>query len=277
LRISEPNMSSKDVSDLAPASIPSAVQFDINKDFHTRPHQQDLDKSFIGYERRPWIKQTFRRDPRREREILNALIAQTVEADHVTNCVDKLIEENISCRDLASLSNEDLDLFGFKHPTQRKELLEIFAKMPNQDPSYEEICNAPNASTYNNKIIENAGGHFMSLRASMSATNYKLQVMPPEDVVVGEKNYASSFALETLKSVKKITDEIAKDLRQIQDNAQIQWKKQEAEAEATKKKKFSTATILYFTALAVGFSCTWLWWWTKFHSVPRLERISVQT
>ncbi|EDV31321.1 uncharacterized protein Dana_GF15298 [Drosophila ananassae] len=270
-------MTSKDASDLAPANMSSAVQFDLNKDFHTRTHQQELDKSFIGYERRPWVKPNLRRDPRRDREILNALMAQSAETGHVTNCVDKLIDENISCRDLASLSNEDLELFGFKYSKQRQELLEMFAKMPNQDPSYEHLCNEPIASTYNNKIIENAGGHFMSMRASLAATNYKLQVMPPDDVVVGDKSYASSFALDTLKSVKKITDEIAKDLRQIEDNARIHWKKQDAEAESTKKKKFSIATIMYYTALAVGFSCTWFWWWTKFHSAPRLERISIQT
>ncbi|XP_017130060.1 uncharacterized protein LOC108147817 [Drosophila elegans] len=274
-------MSAGDVPLVGMAKMPPAMQFDPKKDFHTRTHQQELDEAFLGNERRPWVHQKARKDTRREREILNELLSSTtVESDYASSCVDKLIAEDISYRDLASLTDEDLELFGFKTPQQRKQLLEMFDKMPNQDPSYEYIRNQPEAKGYNNQILGNAGSHFMSLRASLAVTNYKLQVSTPEDVVVGDKRYASCFALETLKSVKLITDEIAKDLRKIEANAQSIRKKEDMDIQAkesNKKKKFSLASLVYFTTLAVGFSCAWFWWWTKFHSVPRLERISVQT
>ncbi|KAH8282635.1 hypothetical protein KR054_008936, partial [Drosophila jambulina] len=260
------------------ANMPSAVQFDANKDFHTRTQQKELDGAFLGNERRPWVKKKAHMDSRHERQILNALLSSTMQTDHATSCVDKLISEDVSYRDLASLTDEDLQLFGFKSNQQRTELLNMFAMMPNQDPSYEYICNAPEANAYNNQILGNAGNHFMSLRASLAATNYKLQVLPPEDVVVGDKRYASRFALETLKSVKQITDEIANDLRKIEANVQsLRSEKYNKAKENTKKKKFSLATIVYFTTLAVGFSCAWFWWWSKFQAAPRLERISVQT
>ncbi|KAH8412999.1 hypothetical protein KR009_007379, partial [Drosophila setifemur] len=274
----ESTMSGEDVPALCSVNMPSAVQFNAKKDFHTKTHQHELDQTFLGNDRRPWVQKRVQKDTRREREVLNALLATTAGTDYDSNCVDKLITENISYSDLASLTNEDLQLFGFKYPQQRQELLEMFAKMPNQDPSYDSICQDPGARSYNNQILGNAGNHFMSLRASLSATNYKLQVMPPEDVVVGDKRYASRFALETLKNVKLITEDIAKDLRKIEANAQNQWKKDEILAkDETNKKKYKLATFVYVTALAVGFSCAWFWWWTKFHSAPRLSRISVQT
>ncbi|KAH8248772.1 hypothetical protein KR032_003047, partial [Drosophila birchii] len=271
-------MPTEDVPLKGTANMPSAVQFDAKTDLHTKTKQKELDSAFLGNERRPWKKQKAHTDSRHERQILNTLLATSLQTDHASNCVDKLISEDISYRDLASLTDEDLELFGFKTKQQREELLNMFAAMPNQDPSYEYICNAPEAKAYNNQILGNAGNHFMSLRSSLAATNYKLQVLPPEDVVVGDKRYASRFALETLKSVKQITDEIANDLRKIEANAQSLRNKKDNKAEDnTKKKKFSLATIVYFTTLAVGFSCAWFWWWSKFQAAPRLERISVQT
>ncbi|XP_016973097.2 uncharacterized protein LOC108040241 [Drosophila rhopaloa] len=272
-------MSAVDVPLVAMAKMPPTIQFDAKKDFHTRTHQQELDEAFLGYERRPWVHQKARKDTRREREILSGLLSSTtVETDYASSCVDKLIAENISYRDLASLTDEDLELFGFNSQKQRKQLLEMFDKMPNQDPSYEYLKNQSEAKNYNNQILGNAASHFMSLRASLAVTNYKLQVSTPEDVVVGDKRYASCFALETLKSVKLITDEIAKDLRKIEANAQKKRSQEDIQdKESNKKKKFNLASLVYFTTLAVGLSCAWFWWWTKFHSVPRLERISVQT
>ncbi|XP_017075833.1 uncharacterized protein LOC108111024 [Drosophila eugracilis] len=272
-------MSAEEVPLAAIANMPSAIQFDPKKDFHTHTHQKMLDQGFLGNERRPWIRQKPHKDTRREREILNSLLnSTTVEMDEASSCVDKLIAENISYRDLASLTDEDLKLFGFKSEQQRNQLLKMFDKMPNQDPSYEYLINHPDAKAYNNQILGKAGSHFMSLRASLAVTNYKLQVSTPEDVVVGDKHYASYFAQETLKSVKQITEEIANDLRKIEANAKNARNQKEVQAkEKQKKKKFSLATVLYFTTLAVGFSCAWFWWWTKFHSAPRLERISVQT
>ncbi|KAH8380922.1 hypothetical protein KR200_009553, partial [Drosophila serrata] len=276
--LDKPTMPAEDVPLKSMANIPSAVQFGANKDFHTHTHQKELDGAFLGNERRPWMKKKGHRDSRHERQILNTLLATNSQTDEVNNCVDKLISEDISYRDLASLTDEDLQLFGFTSDQHRKELLNMFAPMPNQDPSYEYICNAPEANAYNNQILGNAGNHFMSLRASLAATNYKLQVLPPEDVVVGDKRYASRFALETLKSVKQITDEIANDLRKIEANVQsFRNEKDNKVKENTKKRKFSLATIVYFTTLAVGFSCAWFWWWSKFQAAPRLERISVQT
>lgn len=229
-------MPAEDVPLHATANMPSAVHFDANKDFHKRTHQQVLDSAFLGNERRPWIKKKPHMDSQRERQILNTLLSTTLETDHAGSCVDKLISEDVSYRDLASLTDEDLELFGFKTVQQRNELLAMFAKMPNQDPSYEYICNTPEANAYNNQILGNAGNHFMSLRASLAATNYKLQVMPPEDVVVGDKRYASYFALETLQKVKLITDEIGKDLRKIEANAQSLRNEKDSKAKESTKK-----------------------------------------
>ncbi|XP_043640998.1 uncharacterized protein LOC122611764 isoform X1 [Drosophila teissieri] len=272
-------MSAGDVPLVSMAKIPPAIQFEATKDFHSHTQQKDLDEAFLGNERRPWVRQKAHKDTRREREILNGLLSSTsVESDYASSCVDKLIAENISYRDLASLTDEDLKLFGFKSEKERQQLLEMFNKMPNQNPSYEYICTHPEAKTYNNEILGNASNHLMSLRASLAVTNYKLQVSTPEDVVVGDKRYASCFAQETLKSIKQITEEIAQDLRKIEANAQNARSQKKTQAnESHKKKKWSLPTILYFTTLAVGFSCAWFWWWTKFRSAPRLERISVQT
>jgi len=120
-------MSAENVPLVGMAKVPPAIQFDAKKDFHTRTHQQELDEAFLGNERRPWIRQKARKDSRREREILSGLLSSTnVEMDYASSCVDKLIEENISYRDLASLTDEDLELFGFKSQTQPRYIRFIY-------------------------------------------------------------------------------------------------------------------------------------------------------
>lgn len=209
-------MSADNVPLLSMSNGPSAVQFGASKEFHTRTQQQDLDSAFLGSEKRAWMQSKMPRDSRREREALMTLLATSSQGQSNANKVDKLVEENISFRDLGSLTDEDLQQFGFASSKERNELINMFAMMPNQDPSYDYICNSKAAKGYNNQIVSNAANHIMYLRSSLAATNYKLQVMPPEDVIVGDKSYASRFALDALNSVQAISGELVKDLQKLE-------------------------------------------------------------
>lgn len=55
------------------------------------------------------------------------------------------------------------------------------------------------------------------MRSALVAANYKLQIMPPEDVIVGEKSFASRFVLEALQELYGATDEIDKDILEIEE------------------------------------------------------------
>ncbi|TDG53537.1 hypothetical protein AWZ03_000352 [Drosophila navojoa] len=255
---------------------PSAVQFGASKEFQQRSEQQDLDSAFVGCEKRPWMQGKNKPNAHREREAIMTLFAKSKQDYVNTNNVDKLLEEHINFRDLASLSDEDLEMFGFSKTRERAECLKMFAVLPNQDPSYESLCQSKNAQIYNNQIVGNAANHLMYLRSSLAATNYKLQVLPPEDMVVGDKRYASRFALEALNSVQTISDELSKDLRKLQQLQMSESCKQNEEQARDSPAKERNLKLLYFTAIALGTAGAWFWWWLKRSQSPNLGNISVK-
>lgn len=55
------------------------------------------------------------------------------------------------------------------------------------------------------------------MRSAMAAANYKLQIMPPEDVVVGEKSFASRFVLEALNELYGVADDIDNEISDIEE------------------------------------------------------------
>lgn len=270
--------------------VPSAVQFGASKEFHTRTQQQELDSAFLGLgnERRPWMHAKPKADQQRENESIKLLLGQGY---NNANNVERLIEENISFRDLGSLTDEDLQMFGFASTKERSELIKMFGQLANQDPSYDYICKANVAKGYNNQIVGNAANHLTFLRSSLTATNYKLQMMPPEDVIVGDKRYASRFALDALNSVQSISDELAKDLRKLEQmTMDHRQKTQNGKASPTKEvwegvyhtpipTKINKSNlllqknlkILYYTAIALGTACAWFWWWSKRSHSPSLD------
>ncbi|XP_034474714.1 uncharacterized protein LOC117781936 isoform X2 [Drosophila innubila] len=263
-------MSADNVPLISTSRGPSAVQFGASKEFQTRTHQQELDSAFLGNERRPWMNARSKVDQRRENESIKLLLGQGY---NNSNNVEKLLEENISFRDLGSLTDEDLQMFGFASTKDRKELIKMFGQLANQDPSYDYICQANAAKGYNNQIVGNAANHLTFLRSSLTATNYKLQMMPPEDVIVGDKRYASRFALDALNSVQSISDELAKDLCKLEQlTMDHRHRTQNGNASPTKE----NLKILYYTAIALGTACAWFWWWSKRSQSPSLDNLSVK-
>lgn len=83
------------------------------------------------------------------------------------------------------------------------------------------IYNLKEASKYNRQISNNASNHLDSMRSALAAANYKLQIMPPEDVIVGEKSFASRFLLEALNELYGVTDDIEKEIFEVEDVSEI--------------------------------------------------------
>ncbi|KAH8377477.1 hypothetical protein KR093_005661, partial [Drosophila rubida] len=246
----------------------SAMQFGANKDFQTRTQQQALDGAFLGNERRTWLHTQPKQNLRREHETIATLLSSTA-SQHGAPQVEQLMEASINFRDLGSLTDEDLQLFGFAASKERNELLKMFAAMPNQDANYEYICNTSEAQAYNNQIVSHAASHLSYLRSSLATTNYKLQMMPPEDVIVGDKSYASRFALDALNSVQSISEELAKDLRKLE---QLTLEhRQQIQNDSAAPAKERNLKILYYTAIALGTACAWFWWWSKRSHSPNLD------
>ncbi|KAM7352856.1 daedalus [Cochliomyia hominivorax] len=188
-----------------------AVQFESNKEFQTKGLLYEGDSGFLRY-RHKWIQP--RGDSQANREILNTLLA--TQGENTSDYVEKLIAENISYRDLASLTKEDLELMGFTRSKQREELMEFFGRLPNQDPSLEQIYQLKEASNYNREIVNNASKHLDCMRSAMAAANYKLQIQPPEDVIVGEKSFASRFVLEALNELYGVADDIDNEITEVE-------------------------------------------------------------
>ncbi|XP_023031437.1 uncharacterized protein LOC6642392 isoform X2 [Drosophila willistoni] len=246
-------------------NIPPAVQFSANKQFHSHTQQQEQDRAFIGNSK----------NIHAERETIKTLMRSANPQSNSSN--NDNVPDDLGIRDLASLTAGDLEQFGFTMPSEQNELLQIFSKLPNQDPSYDYICQTDAAKEYNSQIIGNCSNHLMYLRSSLAATNYKLMSKQPEDVIVNEKRYASRFVLEALKSVKMIAEELSLDIKNIEefhDNAKQKQQQQELQRKSQLKKcskKLNLLTCIYYSSLALGLSCATWWWWSKHHftSTPK--------
>ncbi|KAL9925412.1 daedalus [Glossina fuscipes fuscipes] len=138
-------------------------------------------------------------------------------SDKGIEAVEKLEAENVRYNDLASLTKKDLELIGFKNEKETQELLDSFAYLPNQYPTYDGICQLEEAQSYNRKIIMNASGHLEILRAGLASANYKLQILPPDDVILDEKSFASRFVLEALNELHGLTDVINGELEELKE------------------------------------------------------------
>lgn len=185
-----------------------ALRFDVNKEFQNRSLPPDRDSSIARLQRKSWIRSNNER--RSNREALTTLLSS--HGDNSNDCIERLLAEEISYRDLASLSSSDLQLMGFKDSKEREELITFFSELPNQDPTYKEICELPEAKTYNCEILGKAIDHLDNMRSALSAINYKLKILPPDDIIVGEKSFASRFVLESLAELKAVTFEIDKEI-----------------------------------------------------------------
>ncbi|XP_023295831.2 uncharacterized protein LOC111678650 [Lucilia cuprina] len=220
-----------------------AVQFETNKDFQNKGLRYEGDSGFLRY-RHKWLQP--KGDSQANREILNTLLS--TQGDNSADCVEKLISENISYRDLASLTHQDLELMGFVRPKQREELLAFFAQLPNQDPSLEQIYYLKEASNYNRQIINNASNHLDSMRSALAAANYKLQIMPPEDVIVGEKSFASRFVLEAINELYGVTEDIEEEISEMEEI--IYEKLQSTKISKSPTNKFQLTLWLIFGSLS---------------------------
>uniref|UniRef100_A0A1I8M7H6 SAM domain-containing protein n=1 Tax=Musca domestica TaxID=7370 RepID=A0A1I8M7H6_MUSDO len=234
-----------------------AVQFESNKEFQTKGILYDGDSGFLRY-RHKFIQP--KGDTQANREILTTLLA--TQGDNSSDFVEKLIAEDISYRDLASLKHDDLELMGFNKRKQREELLAFFEQLPNQDPSYKQICQLKEAYSYNRKILNNANQHLETMRSALAAANYKLQIMPPDDVIVGEKSFASRFVLEALNELYGVTDDIDKEIKSIEEIISNKYKKSNLSVKESKKsKKSKLASYLYMGSLTTLGILMALYYW----------------
>ena len=125
----------QDINTPVPSSLGvPAVRFDVNKEFQNRSLYHDRDSSIARLQRKPWIRSSNER--RSNREALTTLLSS--HGDNSNDCIERLLAEEISYRDLASLSSSDLELMGFKDCKERQELITFFSELPNQDPTYKE-------------------------------------------------------------------------------------------------------------------------------------------
>lgn len=64
--------------------------------------------------------------------------------------------------------------------------------------------------------MKSATSHMGTMKTALSAANYKLQIIPSEDVIVGDKSFASRFVLEAVEELKRATDEIENQLSDLE-------------------------------------------------------------
>uniref|UniRef100_A0A1A9VI51 SAM domain-containing protein n=1 Tax=Glossina austeni TaxID=7395 RepID=A0A1A9VI51_GLOAU len=186
----------------------SAPQLEANKNFRTKGQFYEGNNGFLHCGRKG--KQ---RNGQANRAVLMTWLM--TQFDNGIEAVEKLVAENVCYNDLGSLTKKDLELIGFKNETKKQELLDYFSQLPNQDPTYDDICHLEEAQTYNRKIVMNASGHLEFMRTGLASANYKLQILPPDDVILGEKSFASRFVLEALNELYSLTNGVNGELEEL--------------------------------------------------------------
>lgn len=91
--------------------------------------------------------------------------------------------------------------------------------------------------------------HFIALESSLAAANYKLKYLPcVENIILGDKNFASKFVVEALNELRNGTKDIESEINKIE---QIIFKKK-------KQKDINlifqiSASIFAFIGFAIGY------------------------
>lgn len=185
-----------------------------------------------------------RGNPQTSKEVFEALFS-TVEGD-VGNLSHNLINANIAFGELASLTDKDLELIGCKDQNQRKSLLEFFRLLPNQEHSYTQIMESEEAQLYNETILKRTTAHLDSMRSALAAANYKLKIVPAEDIVLGEKNFASRFVLDALDELHRVTNDIEVQLKEFE--KELNTSSEECKKNRT---KLNMISVLFSSAIFV--------------------------
>lgn len=182
----------------------------------------------------------------RNQEAVNTLLASF--GDDVEKCAMQFAEQDISFKELSTLTKEDLELLGVKDPYKQEKILETFKELPKQNPTYDEVVSSEDAKEYNAVILDKINLHLQSLDTSLSATDLKLRVKPSSDVVLEDKDFASKFVIEALDELRKVTDEIEERLSLLETITEVKGES---------RNHFFEAAVL--TGLAIASVAVWFW------------------
>ncbi|KAL5283180.1 hypothetical protein ACFFRR_005850 [Megaselia abdita] len=132
-------------------------------------------------------------------------------------CVDNFMKANITTSDLSSLTKKDLEVLGIKIQQQQNDLLDSFHRLPKQDISYDRIIHSAEAQNWNGDILLRSTEHLIAMKSSLAAANYKLKYSPcVENIILGDKNFASKFVVEALNELRNATKEMDSELNKIE-------------------------------------------------------------
>lgn len=67
-------------------------------------------------------------------------------------------------------------------------------------------------------MLEHTTEHLIAMKSSLAAANYKLKYSPCiENIILGDKNFASKFVVEALNELKNATKDIDSGINEIEE------------------------------------------------------------
>lgn len=148
---------------------------------------------------------------------LDALISIVSSDEDVEKIVEEFTKYDINYSALASLNDKDLELLGVKHEKSRDELLQSFARLPNQREHYDEVLGNLNQSDYYEQVLSQVLNHLKHLNISLTAAQLKLHLDHPEDVIMDDTSVHSSvFVEKTLNELKRKAESMEVQLIELQ-------------------------------------------------------------
>lgn len=135
----------------------------------------------------------------------------------------------IEYKDLASLSDNDLKQFGVADGHKRRQILNDFSQMLNQNDHYDKWVillwwdivreswkknclnfwrelEALNMEEYGIDGLNNIRKHLFYLKLAITGSLLKMKMHPPEDIYVSNELNASELVLKTLEEMKKTSN-----------------------------------------------------------------------
>lgn len=112
-------------------------------------------------------------------------------------------------KDLSALEDKDLELMGIKNETVRAQMIQHFARLPNQEAGFDNILKTTDIFEYSATVLNNISEHIYNLKSSLVAPKCRMNMSTPEDVLIIDENIlGSELVLKTIDKMMCQCDEM---------------------------------------------------------------------
>jgi hypothetical protein len=138
------------------------------------------------------------------------------------NVVQKFRDKKITFNMLASLTADDLGLLGIKNPKTRAKMVGEFSELPNQDESYVKMVERLDVQRFVDVFLGDMEEHHGKMKLLISSVLLKIKANAPNNITIGDKDYASKLCIDTIGLMSDELVELEKIIRTLSDDTNLE-------------------------------------------------------